>query len=105
MPAVFDGVTMARVCRTSSPPLVDSRQCGRSSSGRKCVSGCCPARPHRITHRGLLESEPPHREVFLETMEDVDGPPSHNVQTLTPADGGTLLVLVITYENREQRDM
>ncbi|HJC28969.1 MAG TPA: SRPBCC domain-containing protein [Candidatus Dietzia intestinipullorum] len=58
-----------------------------------------------MTHRGLLESEPPHREVFLETMEDVDGPPSHNVQTLTPADGGTLLVLVITYENREQRDM
>lgn len=53
----------------------------------------------------LLETEPPHREVFLETMEGVDGPPTHNEQTLTPVDGGTLISLVITYASREQRDM
>lgn len=53
----------------------------------------------------LLATEPPHREVFLETMEGVDGPPTHNEQTLTPVDGGTLLVLVVTYASREQRDL
>lgn len=53
----------------------------------------------------LLESAAPVREVFLETMEGVDGPPTHNEQTLTPVEGGTLLVLVITYESREMRDM
>lgn len=53
----------------------------------------------------LLSTEPPHREVFLETMEGVPGAPTHIEQTLTPVDGGTLLVLVITYESRELRDM
>ena len=52
----------------------------------------------------LLETDPPHREVFLETMEGVDGPPTHNEQTLTPVEGGTLISLVITYASREQRD-
>ncbi|MFD2392876.1 SRPBCC domain-containing protein [Dietzia aerolata] len=53
----------------------------------------------------LLETDPPHREVFLETMEGVDGPPTHNEQTLTPVEGGTLISLVITYDSLEQRDM
>lgn len=53
----------------------------------------------------LLATDPPHREVFLETMEGVDGPPTHNEQTLTPVEGGTLISLVITYDSREQRDM
>ncbi len=53
----------------------------------------------------LLETDPPHREVFLETMEGVDGPPTHNEQTLTAVDGGTLISLVVTYASREQRDM
>ncbi|MDX2356229.1 SRPBCC family protein [Dietzia sp. PP-33] len=52
----------------------------------------------------LLESEPPHREVFTETMEGIDGPPAHNEQTLTPVEGGTLMSLVITYANKEMRD-
>lgn len=62
------------------------------------------AQPFALTGT-LLSSEPPHREVFLETMEGVPGEPTHNEQTLTPVDGGTLLVLVITYESRELRDM
>lgn len=37
-------------------------------------------------------------------MEGVDGPPTHNEQTLTPVDGGTLISLVVTYDSREQRD-
>lgn len=60
--------------------------------------------PFAITGE-LLEAEPPHREVFLETMEDIDGPPTRNEQTLTPVEGGTLLVLVVTYASREQRDL
>ena len=52
----------------------------------------------------LLEADPPHRDVFLETMEGIDGPPTRNEQTLTPVEGGTLISLVITYDSREQRD-
>ena len=53
----------------------------------------------------LLATDPPRREVFLETMEGADGPPTHNDQTFTPVEGGTLLVLVVTYASREQRDI
>lgn len=52
----------------------------------------------------LLEAHPPHREVFLETMEGIEGPPTRNEQTLTPVDGGSLISLVVTYDSREQRD-
>ena len=52
----------------------------------------------------LLEADPPHREVFLEAMEGVDGPPTRNEQTLTAVQGGTLISLVVTYDSREQRD-
>ncbi len=31
----------------------------------------------------VLESEPPRRTVFLETMEDIEGPPARNEQTFT----------------------
>ncbi|EYT56416.1 ATPase [Dietzia sp. UCD-THP] len=53
----------------------------------------------------LIETDPPHREVFTETMEGVEGPPTHNEQTLTPVQGGTLLTLVITYASAELRDL
>ncbi|MEH6820629.1 MAG: SRPBCC family protein [Dietzia psychralcaliphila] len=53
----------------------------------------------------LLESDPPYREVFTETMEGVDGPPTHNEQTLTPVEGGTLVSLVVTYADKEMRDI
>lgn len=52
----------------------------------------------------MLEAEPPHREVFLETMEGIDGPGVRNEQTLTAVAGGTLITLVATYASREQRD-
>lgn len=52
----------------------------------------------------LLEADPPHREVTTETMEGVDGPPTLNEMTLTAVEGGTLLTLVITYDNQGQRD-
>lgn len=52
----------------------------------------------------LLESEPPHREVFAESMEGIDGPPVRNEQTLTAVEGGTLISIVMTYASREQRD-
>ncbi len=53
----------------------------------------------------LLESVPPRREVSLESMEGIEGPPARNVQTFIPVGGGTLLSLVITYASAEQRDM
>src|SRR5690606_28094543 len=53
----------------------------------------------------LLESNPPHREVTTENMIGMEGPGTTNELTLTPVDGGTLLSLVITYPNRELRDM
>lgn len=53
----------------------------------------------------LLSTDPPHREVFTETMEGADAPPTHNVQTLTPVEGGTLMTLVVTYDSTELRDL
>lgn len=84
----------------------------------ECITGTKPGDRHRYAYAPtggapdqgfalvgeLLESAPPHREVFLETMEGVDGQPTHNEQTLTPVDGGTLISLVVTYDSREQRD-
>ncbi|MBB1025138.1 MULTISPECIES: SRPBCC family protein [unclassified Dietzia] len=53
----------------------------------------------------VLASDPPHREVFTETMEGVEGPPTHNEQTLTAVADGTLMTLVITYDSAELRDI
>jgi uncharacterized protein YndB with AHSA1/START domain len=53
----------------------------------------------------LLESDPPHRAVTTERMIGMDGPGTRNEMTLTAVKGGTLLSFVITYPNREMRDM
>lgn len=54
----------------------------------------------------VLEIEPPHRVVTTESMEGMPGEPNINELTLTPlVDGGTLLVLVITYPSAQVRDM
>ena len=54
----------------------------------------------------LLASDPPHREVTSERMIGMDGPGTTNELTLTPReDGGTLLTVVITYPDKEVRDM
>lgn len=85
----------------------------------ECITGTKPGDRHRYAYAPtggtpdqgfalvgeLLESDPPHREVFLETMEGADGPPTHNDQTFTPVEDGTLISLVVTYADREQRDM
>ncbi|MEC5183931.1 uncharacterized protein YndB with AHSA1/START domain [Cryobacterium sp. MP_3.1] len=52
----------------------------------------------------LLESEAPHRAVTTEAMIGMDFPATLNELTLTEVEGGTLLALVITYANAEQRD-
>lgn len=52
----------------------------------------------------LLESDKPYRAVTTEAMIGMDYPATLNELTLTPVDGGTLLSLVITYANAEQRD-
>lgn len=52
----------------------------------------------------LLESEEPHRAVTTEAMIGMDFPATLNELTLTAVEGGTLLSLVITYANAEQRD-
>ncbi|USX45438.1 SRPBCC family protein [Dietzia kunjamensis] len=52
----------------------------------------------------LLETDPPHREVFTETMEGVDAPPTRNEQTLTAVEDGTLMTLVITYDSADLRE-
>ncbi|MDJ0333978.1 SRPBCC family protein [Salinibacterium sp. G-O1] len=52
----------------------------------------------------LLESEPPYRAVTTEAMIGMDFPATRNELTLTPVAGGTLLSLVITYADAEQRD-
>ncbi len=52
----------------------------------------------------LLESDPPYRSVTTEAMIGMDFPATRNELTLTPVEGGTLLSLVITYANAEQRD-
>ncbi|MBL8998235.1 MAG: SRPBCC domain-containing protein [Gemmatimonadetes bacterium] len=53
----------------------------------------------------LLESDAPHRAVTTERMIGMEGPGTMNVLTLTPVTGGTLLTAVVTYPNRELRDM
>ena len=53
----------------------------------------------------LIESLPPFRSVTTERMIGAPGPGTLNELTLTPVDAGTLLSLVITYENAEMRDM
>ncbi len=52
----------------------------------------------------LLESTPPRRSVTTEAMIGMEGPSTRNEMTLTPAAGGTLLSLVITYPTTELRD-
>ncbi|MCU1481717.1 MAG: ATPase [Subtercola sp.] len=52
----------------------------------------------------LLESAPPYRAVTTEAMIGMDFPATLNELTLTPVEAGTLLSLVITYANVEQRD-
>jgi uncharacterized protein YndB with AHSA1/START domain len=52
----------------------------------------------------LVESQPPHRAVTTESMIGADYPAVLNELTLTPVEGGTLLSIVITYANAEQRD-
>ena len=52
----------------------------------------------------LLESEEPYRAVTTEAMIGMDFPATLNEMTLTDVEGGTLLSLVITYANAEQRD-
>jgi len=52
----------------------------------------------------LLEEDAPHRAVTTEAMIGLDSPATLNELTLTPVEGGTLLSLVITYANAEQRD-
>lgn len=52
----------------------------------------------------LLESDEPYRSVTTEAMIGTDFPAVRNELTLTPVEGGTLLSLVITYANAEQRD-
>jgi len=52
----------------------------------------------------LLESEKPYRAVTTEAMIGMDFPATLNELTLTPVEGGTLLSLVITYADAEQRD-
>lgn len=57
----------------------------------------------------LLEVAAPHRSVTTERMYGDgipdDAPAVHNELTLTPADGGTLLSLVITYLDAQTRDI
>ncbi len=52
----------------------------------------------------LLEAEAPYRAVTTEAMIGMGFPATLNELTLTPVEGGTLLSLVITYANLEQRD-
>ena len=52
----------------------------------------------------LVESVEPRRAVTTEAMIGMGGASTLNELTLTPADGGTLMVLVITYPTSELRD-
>jgi uncharacterized protein YndB with AHSA1/START domain len=52
----------------------------------------------------LLESEAPYRAVTTEAMIGMDFPATLNELTLTEVEGGTLLSIVITYANAQQRD-
>lgn len=53
----------------------------------------------------LLASDPPYREVTSERMIGMPGPGTTNELTLTPVAGGTLMSLVITYPDKDLRDM
>lgn len=53
----------------------------------------------------LLESAPPYRSVTTERMIGMEGEGTRNEMSLTEVDGGTLLTLVVTYPNKELRDM
>lgn len=53
----------------------------------------------------LLESEAPYRAVTTERMIGMDGPGARNELTLVPAEGGTLMTILITYPSIEVRDM
>ncbi|GAA2182556.1 hypothetical protein GCM10009785_22310 [Brooklawnia cerclae] len=52
----------------------------------------------------LLASSPPRRAVTTEILIGGEAPVTVNEMTLTPVDGGTLLVIVITYPSAEARD-
>jgi uncharacterized protein YndB with AHSA1/START domain len=52
----------------------------------------------------LLDSLPPHRAVTTERMIGTDGPSTLNEMTLVPVEGGTLLVILITYPSTELRE-
>jgi len=52
----------------------------------------------------MQEAQAPHRAVFTENLIGMDGPATRNELTLTPVAGGTLMSLLITYADREQRD-
>jgi len=53
----------------------------------------------------LLESAAPYRAVTTEQMIGTGGPAVHNELTLTPLQEGTLMSLLVTYPNKELRDM
>lgn len=53
----------------------------------------------------LLESSPPYRAVTTEQMIGMEGPGTRNELTLVAVPGGTLLSVVITYPNKELRDI
>lgn len=52
----------------------------------------------------LLEVVPPRRSVTTEAMVGTEGPVTTNELTLTPAEGGTLLSLLVTYPDAQTRD-
>ena len=53
----------------------------------------------------LTESSPPYRAVTTEQMIGMEGPGTRNELTLVAVPGGTLLNIVITYPNKELRDL
>ena len=53
----------------------------------------------------LIESSPPYRAVTTEQMIGMEGPGTRNELTLVAVPGGTLLNIVITYPNKELRDL
>jgi uncharacterized protein YndB with AHSA1/START domain len=53
----------------------------------------------------LLEWSPPYRTVTSEQMIGMPGPGTRNELTLVPVQEGTLLSILITYPNKELRDM
>lgn len=52
----------------------------------------------------LVDSMPPHRAVTTERLAGTDGPATLNEMTLTPVEGGTLVVIMITYPSSELRE-